>query len=240
MAPCCKEKNLTGKATKNQVLETKNVQLSALMLYEDKPISTDNLYVNAQGNRFFIEKLQLLVSDFYLTHRTDTFTEKGNYYLYALNNTQYFIMEVEPGRYSGNYGLSVGLDSVATVYAQLNNLSDRSPLNEANIMRNDSYGYNFLVINGRAIDPSDPQDTIGNIPFSYQIGTYMLARDFSTRINFTLSTDGKAVLAMIAKFKPVLDEVDIVGTPLIVSDVTNSADFSLAQSMAEKLQFELH
>jgi len=237
LAISCKEKDLT---VNNVVPPTENVSLGASMLYGDVVLQKDSLYTNAQGNQFFIESIRLLVANFQFVEGTDTITTPGNYHIYSLGKRENLIYQLEPRGYAGKYGISTGLDSMSTEYANANNLNQEAPLNELDIMRNDIYGYNYLVISGRAIDPSDPEDSTGTQPFNYQIGTYMLAKDFeSLPINFAVNKDKTANLVMLVDFKPVLDVVDIINTPFVVSDTTNLVDFTLAKAMANELEIGL-
>ncbi len=234
----CKEKDLTGN---NEVPPSENVSLGASLLYGDEILYKDSIYTNSQGNRFFIEDLKLLISDFYIVeNQTDTITTEGNYRLYDLDNKNRLIYQLPPRGYSGRYGINVGLDSLSTEFARQNSLDSESPLNELGIMRNDIYGYNFLVITGKAFDLTNPDDTLGNIRFAYELGTYMLTENFeSTQLNFAVSKERNAGLVMVVDFKPVLDVINITNTPFVVSDTTNAIDFALAKLMVNELSIGL-
>ncbi|GEM_PF-1042367 len=231
----CKEKDLTND---NPALPEENLQLKTSFLYGDKGIYEDSVLVNNKGNRFFITDIKFLLNNLYFIHTNkperDSVLWDTGYYAISTDALTKFVAILEPGGYSGHYGFKIGLDSVAWANRPTNPRGDA--LTDADLIRNDGFGYNALVIKGRAIDPADPLDTAGNIPFEYNIGGYFISKKYrSDKLNFSLSSSSEVNLILNVDIEPIFNDFDIVAKPTVISDISDPVDYEIAEMMMDSL-----
>tara|TARA_B100000378_G_scaffold38397_1_gene28811 strand:- start:523 stop:1284 length:762 start_codon:yes stop_codon:yes gene_type:complete len=234
----CKEKDLT---LENPVLDKNNVVVALSSVYDGHGINRDSVIVNSVGNEFFIDSLQVLVTNFYMVDRTDTI-DNAEPEAIALSTSRSLqsIAYIEPKGYQASFNLTIGLDSIGNITHSPS--TSEGPYKMKSLYRGNgsSRGYNHIIIYGRLIDPANENDSTGTIPLLYKIGTPELQITASSlKTNFAVSNDGKITLILYVDLKSALDKLDLKKRPKIDSDPSNSQDITAAETMLESLNFQI-
>lgn len=230
----CKEKDLT---IENPALPDENIKLSFSFIYGDKGFNTDTLITNDIGLQFYIDEVKMLVSNLYFNNAGDTLTFQDTYGIFGYEQTEKLFVEFPAGNYTGQYSLTVGVDSLTSITGTP---ASGSPLLDPDVKRLDGLGYDHFILKGRLLDPADPNDTIGKIPFEYRIGTWETnITELSTQQNFYLNNSSNALFVIQVDITDMLDDLDILQNPMVASDPTNFADFQMAKNMAADLEINL-
>jgi hypothetical protein len=225
----CKEKDLSEK---NPPLSKNNVQLVSTYLFLGNGINRDSLYTNNVGNQFYIESVKLLVGNVFIVDGGIDTTAADESFLYSIDATDLDVLKLPAGGYSAYCGVQIGLDSMQTAQALVSAKDEDSPFNDLDIKRSPGtpgFGYNHLIIKGRVIDSSNPDDSTGTIPLLFQVGTYELLKTATgENYHFAVNTSRKAKFILSVDIGPALMDRDLEGRPLIVTDPTDAADYNAA------------
>lgn len=233
----CEEKDLTGD---NPPLPIENVEIAVSFLYNGKGYKTDSILTNNKGNKFFLTDVKFLLSGVFVKSMEDTFRRDDGYFTYSWTNLEELVMELPDGGYSGHYGFELGVDSITNVDLEPSQAPAGSGLTDTDMYRNDGTGYNSIVIIGRALDPANPDDTIGTIPFRYEIGSLLLDRSLrSGQANFAVTADTQVNLILNVDTWPIFNDFDIVTRPMVTTDPSNSVDFAVAKEFSDSLLIQL-
>ncbi len=235
-AVSCKEKDLSGN---NPALPNENLQLKISFLYDGKIYTSDSLLENKLGQKFYVTNLKLLITNLYFKSTQDSMLLDSGYYAFDRKTPTQFVAFIEGGGYSGRYGFRLGLDSLQTLKANPETARGNG-LTNVHVARNDDYGYNALVIEGLALDPTDTTDTTGSIPFQYHVGGYYIYKNYiSDRLNFSVSNTTTANFIITVDIEPILNNFDILANEAILSDPTDPVDFEIAERMLDSLEVGL-
>lgn len=233
----CEEKDLVDETPPNPV---ENVEIAVSYLWNNHGLKSDSLLTNNKGNQFFLTNMKVLISGFYVFSNGDTFQNKEGNFSYTLSKVQQLVHELPDGGYSGFYGFRLGADSLVNVTQLPGASPEGSGLRESGMFRNDGMGYNSILLEGRAIDPSDPDDSIGSIPFRYEISSLYFKRDLNSgQANFAVTADTQVNLILNIDPWPIFNDFDIVARPTITSDPNDAIDFAQAQMMSDSLFIKL-
>ncbi len=217
-----------------------NVEIAVSYLWNNLGFKPDSLLTNNKGNQFFITDIKVLFSRFYVLSAGDTFQNKNGNFAYTLNNVEQLVHELPDGGYSGFYGFRLGVDSMVNITTLPGQSPEGSGLRESGMFRNDGMGYNSILIEGRAIDPTDPDDVTGTIPFRYEIASHYFRRELNSgQANFAVTADTQVNLILNIDAWPIFNDFDIVARPTITSDPNNAIDFAQAQMMSDSLYIKL-
>jgi hypothetical protein len=234
----CKEDDLT---INNPVLPRENVRLTSSFIYHDASFSYDSLFIDGAGNQFYIDELKVMVGNFYLVQSTGDTIFADKRLTMTPEDADKLAMRLTPGGYTAYAGASIGLDSAGAADAILSSPDADDPINDPDFKRTPNSGapgFNHLVIKGRILDPSNPDDSIGTIPFSYQVGTEELVRSRRSDVfNFAVSGDRVARFILQVDIGGALSNRDVLSRPVIISDPTNSADFTAATEIMNNTVF---
>lgn len=226
--------------TDNPPNPVENVEIAVSYLWNKHGLKKDSLLTNNKGNKFFLTDVKVLISRFYVLSSGDTFQNKDGNFAYTLDKVEQLVHELPDGGYSGFYGFRLGADSIVNITTLPGAAPEGSGLKESGIYRNDNTGYNSILIQGRAIDPSDPDDVTGTIPFSYEISSLYFRRELNSgQANFAVTADTQVNLILNIDPWPILNDFDIVARPTITSDPNNAIDFAFAQMMSDSLFIKL-
>lgn len=218
-----------------------NVLLASSFLYGNVGINPDSMLVNNLGYAFFVTDMSLVFSSIYFVEGGDSVAGSTDPFVVSLGSFDQFVLKLLPGGYSGDYRLELGMDSLTGATFDPAALPANDPLIEADVFRLDGTGIDQIIIKGRMIDPTDPLDTIGNLPFEYRIGTDITTRYYqSLQQNFSVTRNAKAKLIMQIDLEPVLKDFDILATPYVVSDPSVPVDMAKAVEMADNLSIGLY
>lgn len=237
----CKEKDLSEK---NPPLSQKNVLIAATFLYDGGNLPLDTMLVDGAGNQFFISDIKVLLNNIYFVNFfKDTIGVKERF-LFTRENTDHLITRLEPNGYSAYIVSDIGMDSTSAANARIEGgMSDDDPLSDSDIKRTfdaSGFGYNHLIIKGRVIDPANPLDTIGTIPFSYKIGTNELVKTTNSEvINFRVESSKPVKFVLLVDVGRALKSKDLKNRPEITTDKTNIADFNAATEVMNLTDFFL-
>ncbi len=233
----CEEKDLTDD---NPAPEDKNTLVATSFIYGEKGIHSDTALSNDLGYSFFITDIQVVVNEFYFVEEGDTVADRTEPFIVSLKETDQQLLKLPPRGYSGYYGLQFGLDSIESFFASPLLLPEGNELRNSNVYRKTADGIDQFIIKGRLLDPDNPLDTIGTIPFQYRLGTYATTRtEASLNQNFALARNSNVKFVLQINLEPVFEMLDIKKFPKVTSDPTVPADIALAISMAENLEIDL-
>lgn len=217
-----------------------NVEIAVSYLWNKHGLKTDSLLTNNKGNKFFITDMKILISRFYVLSAGDTFQNKNGNFTYTLDKVEQLVHELPDGGYSGFYGFRLGADSLVNITTLPGASPEGSGLRATGMFRNDGMGYNSILLEGRAIDPTDPTDVTGTIPFRYEISSLYFKRELNSgQANFAVTADTQVNLILNIDPWPIFNDFDIVARPTITSDPTNSIDFASAQMFSDSLFIRL-
>jgi len=234
----CEEKDLSE--PENNPIE-ENVVMKASFVYGNVGLKRDTIYTNDLGQQFYFEDIKLLFSDFIFFDDTDTVISDSAAFQFTYDDRIEPILRLEPGGYSLHYGMQLGLDSIRsfnTTAAQLGEQDD--DIEASDFIRTSGFGVNHLIIEGRLLNPADPNDTIGTIPLKYEVGTFLTNQFYeSPGLNFAVNTNRDMPLIAVIDVKPILHEFNMLGRPIISTDITNQIDLSLSIEIADSLSVGL-
>lgn len=234
----CEEKDLS---VDNPPLPDENVEVAASFIYNGKGYSPDSIITNRKGNQFFLTSIKVLLSDFYAFSKGDSFKAVDSYHVFGKDNLEVLVLELPDGGYSGVYGFSLGVDSIDNMDLKpTDSKAANTDLTDTDMYRNDGNGYNSIVIEGRVINPNDPDDNYGSIPFKYEIGSLYIRRDVeSGNSNFAVTADTQVNLILSVDTWPIFNDFDILTRPTITTDFSNSLDFNMAKEFSDSLHIKL-
>lgn len=247
IAPACEEDSLTEN---NPAPSSDNLFLRFVALYDGQPISSDSLKFNSFGNRFFVDSVRFMISDYFFsqTQTGDTIDDK------VLNLTSFStaqiredvgIGRISPGNYSGHHHLVVGMDSITTdsLLIKGNSLTEGDPTNlidDSRFRREDQFGFNHLQIYGRLLNFQSP-DTAA-VPLEFNIGTYFLADTIKANnpINFGVDNQRRVLVILQIEIEPMLNSFDLAKPNNIVkSKPSEIVDMELARTMMDTLRADI-
>lgn len=234
----CEEQSIADETPESEI---SNVRLSQSFIYKNKELVFDSIYVNESGQRFYITDLHALYTNLEFINGSDTIT--NNELMTGFSASDDFllqgVMNLPSGGYSGFYNLSLGLDSAQNVFRVPALEPEGSPLKNP-IFKNDLIGYNHLIVQGKYFDPTNPNDTVGNLDFDIRIGTYELTQYRSSpALNFSVGSTGKAIFVIQTDIGLAMDKHDIAARPEIKSDPTDPADMNYALQFIGNVTFSL-
>lgn len=234
------EKDLT---TENPAPDDKNVLVATSFIYgEEGGIHPDSLLTNNLGYGFFITDIQLVITHFFFIENGDTVSErKDDPFIVSLEETDEYLVYMEPRGYSGYYGFTYGYDSIKSFTVNPTNLPAGNELrNNTDLFRDMQYGIDHVVITGKLLDPADPLDSIGNIPFQYRLGTdTTMFTKTSLQQNFALMRNSDVKFVMEVDLEPIFNDLDIEAMREINTDLTVPKDVANAIDMADSLKIGL-
>ena len=233
----CEEKD---KTQDNPAPTNDNVLMKFSLVYDGMGIPKDSAITNNLGQRFFIEHVTLVFSDFRLKDGPDTTAYYREPFVLSSSDPSNAIMEIPTGGYSVNYAIRFGIDSAATADIVVNGVSNDSELKDVPVLRSDANGIDHAIIEGRMFDPADPNDSIGNIQLSYRLGTTELSRiETSQQRNFSVQGDKSLSIVVQVDIARVFQDMDMAARPVVTTDPQNLVDYNLAKLMAANLEIEL-
>ncbi len=233
----CEEKDLT---TDNPAPEDKNTLVATSFIYGDHGIHPDTALTNDLGYSFFITDIQVVVNEFFFVESGDTIARRTEPFIINMTETDQPLVKLAPGGYSGYYGFQFGLDSANSVGATPITLPEGNELRNSDVYRKGADGIDHFVIKGRLIDPDNPLDSVGTIPFEYRIGTYATTRvEASLKQNFSLARNSRVKFVLQFDVKPIFKPLDIKKFPSITSDPTNPIDIAAAIAMSQNIDIGL-
>ncbi len=210
-------------------VDNRNIFISTFITHSGAQFSKDSLYEDASGNLYVIDEVKMIISDFYIESRGETFTDTNSFAVVDLTQNRFPLLEVPAGSYSGEYGFRVGL-------SQSNNAKTPDAFPENSGLRNPvlyrgpigTYkGYNFVYIQGRTFDPTKPLEVEPSLPFIYELGdTLSLMR--SRGKNFTISNDQDAEFDIRIDLDKMLKPFDVYDTDFIQSRPNQPSDYNNA------------
>lgn len=233
----CEEKDITDE---NPAPPDINTVMVTSFIYGTEGIHTDSVLTNDLGYSFFITDVQIVVNKFFFVEGADTVSERTEPFILTMTETDELLVKMEPRGYSGFYGVQFGFDSIASLFSSPLTLEAGNELINSDVFRNPGDGIDHFVLKGRLIDPTDPLDSVGQIPFEYRLGTYQNTRiEASLNQNFSLTRNSKVKFVLQFDLEPILKGLDIFATPMITSDVTNPVDFNLSNVMSQGIEIGL-
>lgn len=234
----CKEKDLTED---NPDLPEENVHVGVSFLYDEKGLSPDSIITNNLGNRFYVTEVKFLMSNFFIFSESDSIKAPDDVFkTFSLTNTSELIMLLPDGGYSGFYGFTVGLDSIYNYTIIPTDTDEDSGLRDEDIIRNDGFGYNSIVIKGRVFDPADPNDSIGKIPFEYQVGSELLSKNVRSNLtNFAVTSTTQVNFILNVDIEPIFSDFDITKRPTASTQVGNTVDIAIVTQIRDDIQISL-
>lgn len=234
----CEEKDISED---NPAPAEENVILNASFVYGNMGLRRDTMYTNDRGDQFFIEDVRLLFSDFIFYDNSDTILHDSTVFQMTMDDYEEPLVRLEPGGYSLRYGMTLGIDSLRSVMVNAAMLEEQDEdIDASNYLRSGGFGVSHLVIVGRLLDPSNPEDSTGTIPMRYEIGTFFTNQDYNSEpINFSVGTNRNMPLIAVINIKPILHDFNISGRPIVTTELGNQIDLSLAIQMSDSLQVGL-
>ncbi len=234
----CEEKDLTSE---NPAPEDKNTIMTTSFIYGNEGIHPDTALTNDLGYSFFITDIQIVVNKFFFVEEGDTVAKRTDPFILTMEETDQPLVKMLPGGYSGYYGVQFGLDSAESIGATPLSLPENNELRNSDVYRKGADGIDHFVIKGRLIDPNNPLDSIGTIPFEYRIGTYETTRsEASLHQNFALARNSNVKFILQFDIKPIFKPLDIALLPLITSDPTIPVDIAAAVAMSQNIEIGLY
>jgi hypothetical protein len=233
----CEEKDLSND---NPAPEDKNTLLATSFIYGDEGIHSDTALTNNLGYSFFITKVQIVVNKFIFVENSDTIIRRVEPFIITMKETDQKLVQMEPGGYSGFYGLQFGLDSIESIGASPLTLPEDNELRTSDVFRKNFDGIDHFVVKGRLMDPNKPQDTIGTIPFEYRLGTFRTNRVEASLVqNFAVARNSTAKFVLQIDLEPMLEDFDIFKNQSIISDPTVPVDINTAIALSQGLKIGL-
>ncbi len=233
----CKESDLTKE---NPEPDPSNVVVATSFIYGDEGIMKDSIRMNSLGQRYIIEDIKMVWSELYFSYKGDTVIYDDRSVITTLSEPIAPAMTMPPGGYSGNFGLTFGVDSLASWNLIQPSKTGVEELVSNGLYRNDGFGVNQLVITGRLFDPTNVDDSTGTIPLSYNIGTYFIARDLiGVNQNFSVGLTNKMKIILQVDFEEALEDFNFFNTPTLNSTFTDPTDFALSKEMADKVEIDI-
>ncbi len=232
------EKDLTEE---NPAPSEKNILLATSFIYgEQGSINPDSVFTNDLGYGFFITDIQLVVTKFFFVQKGDTIITREDPFIVDMKQTDELLVVMPPGGYSGYYGVTLGLDSAASADINPGSLDKDSELQNSDVLRKDNLGIDHVVIKGRLINPLDPLDSTGTLPFEYRLGTEATQKTKTSLMhNFSLMRHSQVKFVMLVDLEPVFNSFDILLFPKITTDPSVPVDFATATDMADSLKIGL-
>src|SRR5690606_3220802 len=190
-----------------------------------------------------------LVSNFRFAHRNsnDTTTPANDYIALSMAQAKATGVggrtfgNIEPGGYSGELFFDIGLDSLQTIDAMAITPPENSGLSDKDLVRNDRYGFNAMIIRGNVLDPNAPLDSSVLIPFEYVLGGHILHKTIkSKQVNFSIGSSTVAKFFVQIDPMPALHYIDILKIREIVSDPTDANDIALAEAVLDTVNITLY
>lgn len=226
----CKEDSLIAD---NPAPPGDNLELNFLPYYGEDPLKTDSIYTNAVGSRFMLDTISMLIGDitFHDLNLNETLDSAKNYVLLSNVRPQAMTGRLEAMGYYGNFRIALGTDSAGAV-------DDRDEILaiDPNLVRNDLYGVDFFNIKGRIFDPASPPEDSVMIPVEYTLGSYLLSDTAISEVRgFSVDNLQNMKIFLLADLKPLLNFLPMDQVGEIVSDPTNTQDFTIAQAMVDSL-----
>lgn len=210
-----------------------NIELNFLPYYGEKPLKVDSVYTNSVGARFMIDTVSLLISDIKFMDRNlnETIDTAKNYVLLSTYKQSVLTGKMPAMGYYGNFQLISGTDSLDAI----KNLDEFLEI-DPDWVRTDPYGVDFFKIKGRYFDPASPPEDSVMLPMEYTLGTYMLSDTATSDIRgFSIDNLQQIKIFLLTDLKPLLNLMPVDQVDEIVSDPTNTQDFTIAQAMADSL-----
>lgn len=227
-----------------------NLKLRFIPLYNGEPISSDSMQTNDFNNRFYIDSLRFMVSDYFFTEpeTNDTINDE------ELNLAGFATQEVKPdqrfgrippGDYSGYHHLVIGMDSltVDSLLIQGNPLTEGDPdniLNNNKFKRKDKYGFDHLQIYGRLLDDFSADTAV--VPLEFRLGTYLLTDTIRANniTNFGVDNKKTVLLILQIEIEPMLNSFDLAKpNNKVESDPSKIVDMELARTMMDTLKADI-
>lgn len=243
----CKEDTLVEN---NPAPTVDNLQLRFIPLYNGEAIAGDSMQVNSFGNRFYVDSVRIMISDYFFTkpETNDTVNDDVlNFAGFPKLNGEFdqLIGRIPPGDYSGYHHLVLGLDSMAvdSLLTQGNPLTEGDPaniLNDNRFRRDDQYGFDHLQIYGRLLNDFSADTSI--LPLEFKLGTYLLADTIKANnlINFGLDNQRKAILVLQLEIEPMLNSFDLAKpNNIIKSKPSEIVDMERARTMMDTLRADI-
>lgn len=214
-----------------------NVAMTFVPFYGDDGLDFDSVYRNQAGQRFYIDSVTLLVSDFqFFTTTGDTIgRETKDMQIFRTGEDEKLIGQLTPGGYSGKFMLTFGMDS-SNMVSGLETVISRYP----SLWRRQLFGWNWLEIKGRLFDPADPSDTIGKIPIAYRLGGFEMgdSAESETR-TFSVNFSRPIKLITTADLKPLLHNLNLSVFREVNSNPTDNLDIQVAKAMRDSLRINI-
>lgn len=226
----CKEDSLIAD---NPAPAGDNIELNFLPYYGEDPLRTDSIYTNAVGSRFMLDTVSMLISDisFFDLNLNESIDTAKNYVMLSNKAPQAMTGRLEAMGYYGNFQITLGTDSAGAV----DDLDDILAI-DPDLVRDDLYGVDFFSIKGRIFDPASPPEDSVMIPVEYTLGSYLLSDTANSEVRgFSVDNLQNMRIFLLTDLKPLLNFLPMDQFSEIVSDPTNTQDFTIAQAMVDSL-----
>ncbi len=233
LGSCEKDIAVGGEGT----FDNRNVFVRAVTQWDDRGFRKDSIYTDAQGHRFYVDQVNLLLSKFFVNNQGDTIYDPESFALLTDVSDDYPVLKLNPGSYSGSVGFRIGLDSVTNL-RPLGTSSPGSPLNEAALYRGASggyKGYRFLEIKGRVFNPHKPDELEPSKTFRYELGD-TLDLNFKLSKSFSAGESIPIVFAVIIDLDTILAPFDLDTLSEIRSDRGLVDDYTHALELRQAAQ----
>lgn len=236
----CKEQDLSED---NPPLPTENLRISTSFLLGGQGLFLDSMYTNNLGNEFFIESVKVLAGRIgMVTDGLDTImTEEP--FLFQTGDTDKNVLRIAPGGYTAFCFVQTGLDSLQSAKALTAEKKEGSPFLDNDIQRNPGiagFGYNHIVIKGRVIDQTNPDDSTGTLPLSLSIGTYEFTKlSLSETFNFSVINNKDARFILSVDIGNAVLNRDLEARPTVVTDESDAADFNAATQIFDNILIQV-
>lgn len=226
----CKEDSLLDE---NPSPPSDNIELNFLPYYGEDPLKMDSIYTNSVGSSFMIDTVSLLISDISFEDRNlnETIDTAKNFVLLSTYKPSVLTGKMPAMGYYGNFQLIAGLDSLGTIN-NFNKVLEIGP----EWLRKDPFGIDFFKIKGRYLDPASPPGDSAMLPMEYTIGTYMLSDTAKSDIRgFSIDNLQQIKIFLLTDLKPLLNFIPVSQVDEIISDPSDTQDFTIAKAMADSL-----
>lgn len=220
---CSKDISVGG----DDATTNKNVAINVFFAYNGSPVHKDSIYQDIAGNFYSIDKVKMIISDFFIYNAGDSIVDTTNFFVASPDQFSYDVLDIPAGSYAGSYGFKIGLDGFDNM-KEPNDFTMNSGLRDSDLYRGPSgvkRGFNFLYVEGRILDLSD--STGSEVVYKYEMAdTLMLPR---ARIkNFTISNEQKAHFDIVVNVDKIMQPFDVVQVDEIESRSTDAGDYDNA------------
>jgi hypothetical protein len=216
--------------------DNRNVFIAPYFTYNGNPFSSDSIYLDSFGNRFVIDNIQIIISNFFIAGQGDTVKDPNSFNVLNFRDQQFKVLKLPKGTYSGSYGFTIGMDSLTNSKLP-GTFPSTSGLRDPALYRGRKpfyFGYKFLLIEGRVFNPLGI-DTLGPKRFfTYELGD-SLTLTRTRQKSFTASNDKPIVFEVRFDIADMLEPFDLFVGDTILTDRRYLDDFADALLLRDYL-----